>query len=127
MTYVLDASAMLAILLEEKGAERVAAVLDDAIVSSVNLSEIVAKLSELGVSDDDIRDTTETFVQMTQEFSSHHAIEAGLLRKGTKDRGLSLGDRACIALALSEESASVMTADRVWANLDIGVEIEVIR
>ena len=62
----------------------------------------------------------------TEPLSAAQASAAGLLRRMTRAQGLSLGDCCCLALAL-ERGARVMTADRAWAGLDLGVEIEVIR
>jgi len=125
--WILDASAVIAFALLEPGAERVdEALLTGAKVSSVNLAEVVSKLSERGWSDAEIR----TFVARTQaqvlSFEPDDAYVAGLLRERTRRLGLSLGDRACLALAL-RLGVPALTADRSWEDLDVGVEVILVR
>jgi PIN domain nuclease of toxin-antitoxin system len=123
---VLDASALLAFLNEEPGSEVVASYLDRAAMSAVNLSEVVAKLTE--------RDTPEALIQEFVEqlqvsivaVDQSQAVAAGLLRPQTRAFGLSLGDRACLALGL-HLNQPVITTDRQWQNLDLALEIQVIR
>nr|WP_295662525.1 type II toxin-antitoxin system VapC family toxin [Polymorphobacter sp.] len=126
MVYVLDSSALLAAMLEEPGVDRVEAVLGRAMISAVNLSEVVAKLQERGVPDADsdieIEDADVTVVS----FDEGLAIAAGRMRLSTRAKGLSFGDRACIALG-QRLGATVLTADRAWGDLDLGVTIELIR
>jgi len=123
---VLDASAVLALLKREPGAERVRAVLDRAILGAVNVAEVQSKLVDLGLN----RDAAEARIRflglIIVAFSEKQAIEAGSLIAETRSLGLSLGDRACLALAI-ERKATVYTTDRVWKNLNLGIEIEVIR
>jgi len=123
---VLDASAVLALLKREPGAERVRAVLDRAILGAVNVAEVQSKLVDLGLN----RDAAEARIRflglIIVAFSEKQAIEAGSLIAETRSLGLSLGDRACLALAI-ERKAIVYTTDRVWKNLNLGIEIEVIR
>ncbi len=126
MIYALDASAILAVLFEEPGAERVRAILGDAIVSTVNLSEVAAKLSEKGADEETIRTTTGLFAEISHSFDAGQAIDAGILRKATRSLGLSLGESSCLALAIAKK-AMVLTADSAWADLDLGVEVELIR
>ncbi len=126
MTVTLDSSAILALLFGEPGGDRVAPVVGDAVISAVNLSEIVAKLIESGYRDDEAERAVDGFLPSVMPFDAPLAIDTGVLRRGTRRQGLSLGDRACLALA-RREKARVLTADRAWADLDIGVEIEVIR
>jgi len=126
MTVALDSSAILALLFGEPGGDRVAPVVGDAVISAVNLSEIVAKLIESGYRDDEAERAVDGFLPSVMPFDAPLAIDTGVLRRGTRRQGLSLGDRACLALA-RREKARVLTADRAWADLDIGVEIEVIR
>ena len=98
---VLDASAVLALLQQEPGATRVAALLPDAWISAVNLSEVVAKLIDHGVPADALVPALWQLSLRVQAFDSDAAIRAGELRAATRPLGLSLGDRACLALAQS--------------------------
>lgn len=126
MTVVLDASALLAVLLVEPGRENVEPHLMDAVISTVNLSEVFARALKAGVSSDDAQWIIEGFGLMTISFSAEHAIETALLLPVTRHLGLSLGDRACLALA-RREGLPALTADRQWEDLDVGVEIRLIR
>lgn len=126
MSAVVDTSAVLALLFEENGRARVADVIDSAKMSAVNFAELVSKLTEKAYPDDVIEAMTEGLLPAVVPFDSAQAAAAGRLRKQTREKGLSLGDRACLALAL-REGVPALTADRKWAELDIGVEIEVIR
>ncbi len=126
MTVTLDASAILALLFGEPGGDRVAPLVGEAVISAVNLSEIVAKLIESGYRDDEAERAVDGFLPSVMPLDAPLAIDTGTLRRITRQQGLSLGDRACLALA-RREKARVLTADRAWSDLDIGVEIEVIR
>ena len=123
---VLDASALLAVLRAEPGAERVEPRLEGARIGAVNLSEVVAKLIEDGVPEAEIRRAIGRLELDVHAFDAEHAYLAGFLRKSTRALGLSLGDRACLALAHSLD-ALALTADRSWSGLDLGIAIEVIR
>jgi ribonuclease VapC len=97
---VLDASALLALLNQERGSERVAAIITDkAAISTVNFSEVVAKLSNDGMPNEMIRDLLDSLELEVIDFDTELAYQTGLLRPLTKHAGLSLGDRACLALA----------------------------
>lgn len=126
MTTVLDASAVLALVFGEAGAERVADALPDAIVSSVNAAEIVSKLVDRDTPSEDIDRVWILVSGLTRDFSTTQALRSGQLRADTRKAGLSLGDRACLALA-KETGATILTADRAWADLDLGLNIELIR
>ena len=123
---VFDASAMLAILKREPGADRALAALDRASISSVNVAEVQSKLIATGLD----RHGAWTPIAMlgcrTISFGEDLAREAGSLVEVTRPYGLSLGDRACLALAM-ERKATVYTTDREWKKLSLGIEIEVIR
>ena len=126
MTTVFDSSAVLAIAFEEEGSEAAARRLGDGILSAVNASEVVARIVDLGASGEEARASLLGFGLEIRPFDAALAVAAGLLRTATRERGLSLGDRACMALAIREQ-ARVVTADRAWAALDLGVEVELIR
>jgi PIN domain nuclease of toxin-antitoxin system len=124
--YVLDASALLATLFQEDGSDAVETVLPGARISAVNFSEVVAKLSDHGLANDGIlRDLAELDIVVC-DVDRKQAETAGLLRRSTRMAGLSLGDRACLALAATLGAIAV-TADRAWANLDLDVAIQVVR
>lgn len=124
--YALDASALLTLLFGERGAERVEDVISASAISAINLAEAVAKLQDHGVPDNRIRYDIEALGLIVVPCDSQLALEIGLMRAATRGAGLSLGDRACLALARSI-GAVAMTADRAWLNVDVGVPIELIR
>jgi PIN domain nuclease of toxin-antitoxin system len=124
--YVLDASAVLALLNRESGQEKVEAILGDSVISAVNLSEVASKLIDAGLSDEEARETIDLLNVDVISFDVDQAHLAVMLRAKTKKLGLSLGDRSCLALGLSRQQ-TVVTAEREWAKLRIGVEIEIIR
>lgn len=123
---VLDASALLALLAREPGWEVVAATIPGAVISAVNLSEVVAKLADRTVPGDAIRAAIEGLGIEVAPFESELAYAAGLLRPLTRGHGLAFGDRACLALARQRDSVAV-TADRLWLRLDLGVEVRCLR
>ena len=123
---VLDSSAVLAVLWAEPGASKVMAHLERARISAVNAAEVVSRLVERGASDAAAEAALPDLMVEVIPFDAAQALAAGLLRRATRAAGLSLGDRACLALARSENLAAV-TADRAWAGLDLGVAVELIR
>lgn len=124
---VLDASALLALLNQERGSEGVAAIITDkAAMSTVNFSEVVAKLSNDGMPNEMIRDLLDSLELEVIDFDTELAYQAGLLRPLTKHAGLSLGDRACLALA-QHLRLPALTTDRVWDTLSLGIPVQVIR
>jgi PIN domain nuclease of toxin-antitoxin system len=124
--YILDASAVLALIYNEPGADRVADALLTASISAVNVAEAGAILRRTGHTLDEIHSQLGALELTIIDFDAEQAFTAVALYPATAPAGLSLGDRACLALA-STMQLPVMTTDRVWANLDIGVEIIVIR
>ena len=122
--YMLDASALLALMLGEDGADAVHAVLPRARVSTVNLSEVVAKLQERGVPDEVVIASLSELDLTAVPFTREQAMRAGLLRTATRSAGLSLGDCACLAAA-GVAGAIAITTDRAWAGIDVGVAVEV--
>jgi ribonuclease VapC len=123
---VLDASAVLAVLNDEPGAELVAAVLDDALVSTVNYAEVVAKLVERGSTYTQAQAALRSIALTTVDFDIALARRTGALRAETIRRGLSLGDRACLSLA-EREGVPAITGDRSWVGAISSVEIRLIR
>lgn len=124
--FVLDASALLAAFNGEAGADRVIELLPLSAISAVNLAEVVAKLQERGMPDDRIRATIEAMELEIDPFGDILAVEAGLLRSVTREAGLSLGDRACLALA-RHRNVPALTADRAWQKLGLDVQVELVR
>jgi len=118
----MDASAALAHLLDEAGGDAVVPHLKDALVSAVNLSEVVTRLIRAGA--DPMRADYLGWTVMDHDGDLAHAT--GRLWPLTAHLGLSLGDRACLALAL-REGLPVLTGDRAWAALDLGVDVVLIR
>ena len=126
MSVVFDSSALLAIAFEEEGAEAATRRLGDGILSAVNASEVIARFVDLGATGEEARASLLAFGLEIRPFDTTLAVAAGLLRVATRERGLSLGDRACMALAIHEQ-VGVVTADRTWATLDLDVDVELIR
>lgn len=124
--WVLDASAVIAFLNREPGFHRVAEHLPSSILSTVNLAEVVGYFTLRGFSAEDIDALLKSVPFSVHDFDAAGATGAGLLIASTKPRGLSLADRACLALAASMQLPA-LTADRHWPDLDLGVEVIVIR
>ncbi len=128
MKRVFDSSAVLAALFQEPGGENVVAMWDagENLISAVNYAEIVAKLNERGMSDTEVLVVMEGVPLTLVDFDQTTAHASGLLRTATKSLGLSLGDRACIALAMGR-AAMVVTADKQWQKLEDVVTLSFIR
>ena len=123
---VLDASAILAVLFKEPGKENVIGHLPGSLLSAVNLSEVVVKSVDTGMSLEEARLVVSSFPCEIVPFEGEHAYLAAALRATTRSFGLSLADRACLALGL-ETGRPVVTADRQWKEFDVGVEVIQIR
>ena len=123
---VIDASAWLAVVYNESGADAVERWMPVAAMSSVNLSEAVAKLTDRSFSEADIREALLRVRPEVVPFDELQAWDAGRLRPYTRAQGLSFADRACLALARALD-LPVLTGDRAWAALDVGVDIHVFR
>lgn len=123
---VLDASAVLAFMKREAGAEVVERHLHGAFISAVNISEIVANLAERGMTESEVGMSLDRLELSIVPFNEQHAIKAGMMRPSTKPLGLSLGDRACLALA-RELGLPALTADRTWSGAKVGVDVRLIR
>jgi ribonuclease VapC len=123
---VLDSSGLLTMLLFEPGCERVAQLVPRSCMSTVNLAEVLGRLARDGRAVDEALDLIEEMGIAWVDFDREVAIGAAALLLTTAPWGLSLGDRACLALARLRNLPAV-TADRAWAKLDLGISIEVIR
>lgn len=123
---LLDSSAVLALLFAETGGDHVAAVLPGAAISSVNLSEVVAKMHDRGLGEEQVAANLTDLELTVIPFDQLMAERAGAMRVQTRAQGLSLGDRACLATA-EACGRTVLTADRAWLAVDIGVVIEQLR
>ncbi len=124
---VLDASVLLAFLFQEHGHAQVATAIDDgAMMSSINLSEVLGRFARDGHDAGAVRSQLERTSIEWAPFDNQQAVAAATLLPRTRRLGLSLGDRACLALAESRELPA-LTADRAWLEVDIGVEVRVIR
>lgn len=126
MTVVLDASALLALLHEEVGWQVVDCVVEGSIMSAVNLAEVFSKLEERSYDLDRARGNIASSGIEIVPFDELAAFASGKLRATTRKAGLSLGDRACLALAQARK-LPVLTTDRAWTKLEIPVEIRPIR
>lgn len=124
---VLDASALMAVLNGEPGGEKLTPqIMGAATASTVNLAEVHGKLVQRGFTPEDAWAAANGIVDEAVAFTAEQAKTAGDLVVQTRALGLSLGDRACLALGLALR-APVYTADRAWKNLKLGIRIHVIR
>jgi PIN domain nuclease of toxin-antitoxin system len=123
---VLDASAILALGHDEDGAHVVAEQLENAAISAVNWSEVIRRSRERDVDPHAVRTALADANVVVVPFDESDADTAATLCERTRRAGLSLADRACLALA-SRLGVPAVTADRAWANLDVDVEVLCIR
>lgn len=125
---VLDASALVALLRGEPGHERVSAVLADSVISVVNLAEVAGFFARNGMPSADVRRLLAPLPSVPVPLDVELAYDVGFLLPATKAAGLSLGDRACMALAM-RLGVKALTADKSWAAIAtaIGATVEVIR
>ncbi len=126
--WVADASALLALLSEEPGCDRVSEVLrtSEVLVGALTVAEVVSKLIDQGSPEDHAIATVRVLELPVADLDEALGAHAGALHGRLRRRGLSLADCACLALAL-REGATALSADRAWADLDVGVRIDIIR
>lgn len=122
----MDASAILAVLNGERGRDRAMKAMSSSRICAINLAEVVSNMAEEGVGETEIESWAQRLPVVVVDFDRDLAMQAGFLRKTTSHKGLSLGDRACLALAM-RENLPVMTGDRAWTDLDLPVEVVLIR
>ena len=123
---VLDASAILCLVQQEPGADRVESRLADAQVSTVNVCEVLGKFADAGLSPEESWAAIADLGLQIHPFTPDDARQAAALRLSTRALGLSLGDRACIALA-QRLGCEAMTTDRAWSSVAAGVVLTVLR
>ena len=123
---VLDASALLAFLFRESGHAVVARHVDDSCISAVNLAEVLARFARDGHDPAMVLARLQSTSIEIVAFDAPAAAATAALAPATRKAGLSLGDRACLALAKTRGVAA-LTADQSWARLDVGVSVEVVR
>ena len=124
---VLDASAVLALVQDEPGADAVEQELAGGRLSAVNLAEVVGKVLDVALDPRRLRPLLVAAGVRVEPFGSEDAELAGALRALPGGRRLSLGDRCCLALALRVEPGEVLTADRAWADLDLPLRVRLLR
>ena len=123
---VFDASALLAYLLNERGSEALLFVVQRAVIGTVNLAEVRAKLLDIGGDAPITADMVLRDIRRVEPFTEEDAMTTADLRRTTSHAGLSLGDRACLALAL-RLGAEVYTADNAWSRVSVGCQIHMVR
>lgn len=124
---VLDASAVLALVQDEPGADLVEHELGGALLCTVNLAEVVGKLVDADLDPRQLAPLLRAAGVALEPLTEHDAQLVGALRDVPGGRALSLGDRCCLALALRDPSGAVLTADRAWAALDLPLTVRLIR
>jgi len=125
--FILDASALLALLKNEPGADKVEPLLGQIVMSSINVSETASILLESEMTAQEVQECLLPLISDIVPFDEEQAFKTAELRKHTKKHGLSLGDRACISLGI-KMGLPVYTADKVWQKLQLdNLEIELIR
>ena len=123
---LLDASAVIVLLKQERGYKDIEDLLNISSISTVNLCEVVSVLSRGSVIESEIDDIISDLIPNIIPFTEEIAITAGKLIKQTQSSGLSLGDRACIATGIRYD-LEIYTADKAWSTLDLDCKIIQVR
>lgn len=124
---VLDASALLALIQQEQGAETVKPLLKSAVMSAVNVAECLTALHRADILTEEALSLITDIISIIVPFDVTQAACVAELQSKVKHKGLSLGDRACVALGIQLQ-VPIYTADRIWAELALdNVEIRLIR
>jgi ribonuclease VapC len=128
MIHVMDASALLAVSKGEIGAERVMEILEtqDCVISSVNMAEVATRLLDMGLPLQHLERACDQFAIDVIDFNQEQALAAAKLRIATKAAGLSLGDRACLALTQLMQGIAV-TADHAWDDVKTALDIKILQ
>ena len=124
---VLDASALLALIQDEPGANVIKPLLKNAVMSTINVVECLTVLQRFEMLPSEGYCLIQEIIQKIVSFEPYHIQKCAELQSVTKSKGLSLGDRACITLGL-HLNLPIYTADKIWSELTVeGADIHIIR
>lgn len=126
MSSVVDASVVLAVVREEPGSDVALSKLDNALISSVNVCEVLYKIVASGGSMESAQWIIGKLPIVSIPFCNEQALVAASIHKKTHRKGISFADRACLALGLTHD-VPVLTGERKWQSLGIDVKVETFR
>lgn len=125
MKKVVDASVVLAVCHQEEGSDQAREAIRHGVISTVNLSEVYEKAIKFGrlpIADAIVQTAALDII----EFNELHALEAAKFAEQARKKGISFADRACLALGMCT-SLPVVTGDRKWLEIDLGIKVELFR